>query len=81
MSKSGIKPKPEHSLAEILQQLRQRALWIGGMAGSLWGVVTALLCFLAGVWLDLVLQLTPGLRIAVLLSAAAAGVLVFARQT
>ena len=81
MSSARTRSETERSLAVILQQLRQRALWIGGTAGSLWGICCALLALFIGVWLDLVLQLSPQLRIGVLVSAIATGLIVFTRRT
>src|SRR6185295_19161941 len=72
----GIPTMTERSLSDVLQRLRRRVLWIGGAAGGFWGITAAVLWLLAGVWLDLVLQLLGELRIAILLSAALAGLIV-----
>ncbi|MGQ0635965.1 MAG: hypothetical protein ACT4QC_15245 [Planctomycetaceae bacterium] len=81
MNQTRTKPRQERSLEQILQQFRRRALWIQGAAGGAWAVFTGLCALVVGIWLDLVLQLSPGLRIGVLLAAAGCAGIVFSRRT
>ena len=55
-----------------LERLRQRDLDVGVFSGLAWGVVAAVAVVLAAAWADLVLDLSPRLRLA----AVAAGIAV-----
>ncbi|QDT93656.1 hypothetical protein [Gimesia algae] len=54
-------------LAEILLKLRRRMLWIEGASGLGWGLALGLICLILGVWMDLVLEFSPTLRIGTLI--------------
>ncbi|MDB5387794.1 MAG: smc 7 [Planctomycetaceae bacterium] len=56
-------------LSAILNRLRRRLFAIDGTAGILWGFAGALLWLGIGVWLDLMLELPPYLRVGFLVSA------------
>jgi len=62
------------TLLDILRRLGRRVLFLDGTAGAVWGAVAALACLIAGAWLDLVLELPAGLRVAVMIVAAVAAV-------
>ncbi len=51
-------------LQDRLRRLRRRVRGIAGASGLGWGLVTAGLVVLAGAWADLVMELSPALRIA-----------------
>ncbi len=59
----------DRALAIIIKRLRHRLMWIAGLAGGFWALSAAILCVLIGVWLDLLLELSPGLRFASLFTA------------
>ncbi len=61
-----------HPLTTALNRLRQRVLAVGGTAGVLWMLVGAMLCLALGVWLDLLFDLSPQWRLAILISAGVA---------
>ncbi len=62
-------------LSAILNRLRLRLFAVDSVAGCLWGVSGALLWLGIGVWLDLMLELPPHLRVAFLTSSALVAVL------
>lgn len=62
-----------------LRQLRRRLLILASAAGLSWGVVAGLLALLAGMWLDLALELPPHLRLAWSLAALAVGLALLTR--
>src|SRR5262245_19237884 len=68
---------PQRSLTDVLRSLRRRVLLIDGAAGVVWGATAALLCLIAGVWIDLVLELSPQWRIGILVAAAIGALAVF----
>lgn len=68
----------EGRLAEILTRLRRRLIWVTGWAGGLWSVLAAVICLVAGVWLDLLFELPPLLRITTLLAAGVSGLVLMA---
>jgi hypothetical protein len=57
---------PAHNLTSILQSLGRRLLTLNCAAGVAWGVTAAVVFILLGVWLDLLWELPPGLRVACL---------------
>jgi hypothetical protein len=61
-------------LLDRLRRFRRRLIGIGVGASFGWAMAGALACLIAGVWLDLVFELSPALRIAVLIAAGSAGV-------
>ncbi len=67
-----------NELADILNRLRRRLVVIDGTAGTVWGAAAAVAIVVCGAWIDLVFELPAGLRLLVLLgAAAAAGVIVW----
>ena len=52
------------SLPQTIARFRQRMLWIGGISGLGWSVVALVVAMALAVWLDLLLELSPWLRIA-----------------
>lgn len=66
------------ALVRSLRGIRGRMLRVGGSAAVAWAVAGAALCLIFGVWADLVFELSPKLRIAVLMVAAGAGLLLLA---
>jgi len=56
---------PERNLVSILTVLRRRFVLIAGTAGAGWGLLLALAVLLAGVWLDLIVELSPVLRLCI----------------
>jgi hypothetical protein len=62
-------------LQRRIADVRRRWLWIGSTAALAWGALAALGLVIAGVWLDLVWELSPQMRIAALVTSAAGGVL------
>jgi hypothetical protein len=65
-------------LTTILNRLRRRLFAIDGLAGLLWGIAGALLWLGIGIWLDLILELPPYLRISFLLSSGVVAVILLA---
>jgi hypothetical protein len=65
---------PAHNLTSVLQSLGRRLLTLNLVAGIAWGVTAAIICVLLGVWLDLLWELRPELRIACLVMAGLATV-------
>src|SRR5262245_58821508 len=70
-----------HALPDLLHRLRRRVLLIDGAAGFVWGLTVGTLWLLAGVWLDLVLELSGALRVAILGTTVAVALAVFLRKT
>ncbi|MBW3540917.1 MAG: hypothetical protein KY476_11655 [Planctomycetes bacterium] len=68
----------EGSIGITLGRLRRRTLWIAGVTGLAWGLVAAGAFLLAAVWVDLVLELSPGLRVAALAFAIAIALVMLA---
>ncbi len=66
----------ERSLTDVFARLRRRVLAIDGAAGAVWGVVAAALWIAAAVWLDLLFELGPRIRIALLATALVAAAVV-----
>lgn len=62
------------SLHQIFSRLRRRVLWIEGVSGVGWGLAAGLVLLLAGVWVDLVFDLPPLVRIAAVAAALSAAV-------
>ncbi len=62
------------ALSGRLQQLRRRLLMVGFSAGALWGITVVIGVLVVGVIVDLLFDLPPTLRIAVLASCLLAGV-------
>ena len=58
-------------LRQRLREIRLRWLLIGSSAAVVWGLVVMVALIMAGVWLDLVWELSPELRIAALAIAVA----------
>ncbi|MCA9006001.1 MAG: hypothetical protein KDA70_12085 [Planctomycetaceae bacterium] len=56
-------------LSDVLLKLRRRKLWIEGGAALGWGLALGLVCLLLGIWMDLLFEFTPALRIATLVLA------------
>src|SRR5262245_54891353 len=54
---------PDRRLNILLGRIRRRVLLVGGTAGVLWGFVAAACVWGFGVWLDLIWELSPLLRI------------------
>ena len=67
------------SLENTFRFLKRRMLAIGGASGVAWGCCAAVGLLMAGVWLDLVWELSAGARIAALLLAIIAGLALAAR--
>lgn len=65
-------------LSDNLQTLRRRVLAIGVSTATGWALTAMIVILLAGMWLDLVLELPPRLRIGLILGALAAGVVLLA---
>jgi hypothetical protein len=59
------------SLIDTIRGLARRILWVHGGSGLGWGLVVAAIALAFGVWLDLVWELSPLLRVANALGAAA----------
>ena len=57
---------PAHNLTSILQTLGRRLLTLNVAMGIAWGLTAAVVFILLGVWLDLLWELPPGLRVACL---------------
>ena len=68
----------DRALQRILLDLRRRFLWVGSVAGIGWGLAAGLLCLLSGVWLDLIIGISPELRIATLILTALGGLTILA---
>jgi hypothetical protein len=68
---------PSLILTKVLQRIRLRFLWIHSAAGLGWGIGTAAVVVLLGVWLDLIFEFSPGARIAASVLATAAAILAF----
>ena len=66
-------------LADALRDLRRRTIAIGAGAAGGWGLAAMLLALVLFAWLDLILDLPGGVRLALLLAAVAAAVVVVAR--
>lgn len=75
-NKSGVMAAEQ--LRQILQTLKRRAAWIRGTSGVMWGVAIGLLCLIAGVWLDLLVDFPPLLRMLTLAVAGLAAITVIA---
>jgi hypothetical protein len=60
-------------LRRRLGQVRRRLFWIGAGAGFLWGLIATVAVLAAGVWLDLLWELSAAMRVATLAAAGAAG--------
>ncbi|MEP0845012.1 MAG: hypothetical protein HRF43_20105, partial [Phycisphaerae bacterium] len=65
------------NLHDTLSALRRRLLAVGLLAVAGYGLVAALLFWIAWMWLDLALELTPGLRVSTTIGAALLAVAVF----
>jgi hypothetical protein len=57
-------PSPRSGLNQRLAALRFRMLLLGLLCGIGWAIVGGVLLFCAGIWLDLLWELSPGLRVA-----------------
>jgi peptidoglycan hydrolase CwlO-like protein len=68
---------PSLILTKILLEVRRRFLWIHSAAGLAWGVATAAIVVLLGVWLDLIFEFTPFARIAATVFASVAALAAF----
>jgi hypothetical protein len=66
-------------LADALRDLRRRTIAIGTGAAGGWGLSALLLALVLFAWLDLILDLPGGVRLALLLAAVAGGVVVATR--
>lgn len=62
------------SLQRRLRSVRRRSLMIGTASATVWGLAAAVVLLLGGVWLDLLWELSPQLRIGLLCAAGAVGV-------
>ena len=60
-------------LRKLFDRIRHRQLLVGGTAGACWALVGLASVLLAGMWLDLLWELSPGTRIVMLLTACAVG--------
>lgn len=72
---SGIDSRAPQTLLRSLGAIRGRILRVGGGAAGAWAVAGAAVCLILGTWADLVFELSPRLRIAVLIVAAAGSLL------
>lgn len=61
------------SFVPTFQTLKRRLVTQGGLSGAAWGLCGALALLLAGVWLDLVWELSAGARVAAIVLATLAG--------
>ncbi len=61
------------TLRSRLRGVRRRLLWIGTTSGLAWGLAAVVVFLLIGAWLDLLWELSPQWRIAVLIAAGAGG--------
>ncbi|MEX0586015.1 MAG: hypothetical protein WD176_05195, partial [Pirellulales bacterium] len=62
------------ALRRRLNEVRLRWLAIGASSAVLWGLLTAALVVMAGVWLDLAWELSPELRLATIAAASVAAI-------
>ncbi|MCE9546278.1 MAG: hypothetical protein K8T25_12250 [Planctomycetia bacterium] len=65
----------QRSLVARLARVRRRLLALGTMTALIWGLIAATATLAAAVWLDLLWELAPQMRIVSLVVAAAVGVL------
>lgn len=68
----------DRALHRILLDLRRRFFLIGSIAGVGWGLAAGLVCLLSGVWLDLIIGISPELRIATLILTGLGGLTILA---
>src|SRR5438094_6422193 len=74
-------PVAEHSLLQALAGVRRRLLGVSLTAGLGWGLAAAVVVLVVCAWLDLALDLPPGLRLGCAGAAGLAGVALVAGAT
>lgn len=69
---------PDSRLTSMLKQVRRRQLLVGNTAGLLWAIVAAVSALLICMWLDLLWELSPQLRVVAAVASALVGLLLLA---
>jgi len=68
----------DNRLKSLLEKVRRRHLVVGSTAGLLWAIVAAVSALLICMWLDLLWELSPQLRVVAAVVSALAGLLLLA---
>src|SRR3954447_9137223 len=77
--KSGTKHMTSHSLSQRLDELKRRLLALTAAVGASWGFLAAIALLLAAMWMDLIVELLPAMRVIAIIGCVIAAVITFAR--